>query len=263
MLQLHLPSIVSELRPADTLLIVDDASTDDSVSKMIAHFQLQSNKRKGQNMSFDGTLDIGASVQLLALDQNHRFGGAVNAGVALITTPLLFLLNNDVQVTAGALDTLASHFVDERVFAVGCLEYENKQRTILGGRNELYFKQGLFWHRRASTYESGDTAWVSGGSGMFSVEKWRQLGGFDSAYYPAYWEDLDLSMRARQRGWRVLFDERAVVFHHHETTNADEFGREEIARLSRQHQRFFTCRFATTWQLILYYFWQPYWRLKK
>jgi len=41
------------------------------------------------------------------------------------------------------------------------------------------------------------------------------LGGFDEAYSPFYWEDVDLGYRAWKRGWRTLYEPRSVVYHQH------------------------------------------------
>ena len=40
-----------------------------------------------------------------------------------------------------------------------------------------------------------------------------RLGGFDTAYHPAYYEDADLSRRARQAGFRILLVPTAKMWH--------------------------------------------------
>jgi GT2 family glycosyltransferase len=42
-----------------------------------------------------------------------------------------------------------------------------------------------------------------------------QLKGFSPVFEPFYWEDTDLSYRGQQQGWKVLFDPRCKVIHHH------------------------------------------------
>jgi GT2 family glycosyltransferase len=45
----------------------------------------------------------------------------------------------------------------------------------------------------------------------------ERLGGFDPAYHPAYFEDVDLALRARAHGWRVVVHPGVTVVHHRGT----------------------------------------------
>jgi O-antigen biosynthesis protein len=48
----------------------------------------------------------------------------------------------------------------------------------------------------------------------------QELGGFDTRYMPAYYEDTDLCMNIREKGHRVLFPPKAVMIHHHEYSSS-------------------------------------------
>ncbi len=48
---------------------------------------------------------------------------------------------------------------------------------------------------------------------LVRTELWREIGGFDKRYEPMYYEDADLCLEARQRGWRVFYEPSAVVMH--------------------------------------------------
>ena len=265
LLEKHLPAVEAVLRDGDQLIIADDASSDESVEWLRRRYTLKprtlpidipdaviySNtftNRSGQN-----------SISLLRHNKNVRFAKNINIAVTLVTTSTFVLVNNDVSPAENILDILSSFFYESSVFAVGCHEIEHAADKVHGGKNSIWFERGIFQHSRAKTFTTGETAWVSGGSGMFATDKWRTLGGFDERFYPAYWEDTDLSFRAHQHGWKTLFAADAIVYHHHETTNAATFGNNEIARLSWQHQKYFTRKHANAWQLALYYVWQPYW----
>jgi GT2 family glycosyltransferase len=54
---------------------------------------------------------------------------------------------------------------------------------------------------------------ISGAACLVRRELFLSCGGFDE-YYFAYYEDVDLSLRMAHRGYRVLVDPKAVVFHH-------------------------------------------------
>jgi GT2 family glycosyltransferase len=294
LLERHLPAVCAALRSGDELVIVDDASTDESVAWLCETYQLQPTSLPTPEIAsywppvHEGTAKLYAgahtvqqktiTLKLLVFKKNQRFAAAANAGVAVAKNPYIFLLNNDVSPEPTALKQLLGHFADQNVFAVGCLEFDGvmhdqaSRRDITGesnhgstgnqsGKNILWFAQGLYQHSGVAQSEltAGETAWVSGGSGVFDREKWLQLGGFDARFYPAYWEDVELSHRARKQGWKVLFEPKAVVQHQHETTNATEFGSTGIEKTSWHHADLFTRLHATPLQRLQYWLWHPVW----
>jgi GT2 family glycosyltransferase len=265
LLKVHLPSVIDQLRPGDELVIVDDHSTDESVKWLTSKFDLM---LKGYYVWADVWRGVlvkqKATVVVCANRRNLRFGAASNVGVGVAANPWVLLLNSDVEPLPGCLDSLRAQ-AREGVFGVGCLEREPKGKDSfqLGGKNKLWFERGRFWHSRADDFESGETAWVSGGSGLFNRHKWQQLEGFDRRYFPAYWEDVDLSARARQRGWQIRFSAEAVVLHNHETTNSDVFGQKKIAEMSWRHGSIFAWRHANAQQRVMYLLWWPYWWVKR
>lgn len=280
----HLPRVLSCLRAGDELIIVDDHSQDETLDFLIDQFEakiFEDQQPRVDDLPSHYRPQVGSSRYLVGLGSwstphqgkirvvivvnpaNKRFAASVNTGVALASHDLIFLLNNDVSPQANVLDHLIPHFSKSpNLFAAGCLEYEGEWSNFdspQAGKNKLWFERGLYQHSRASNYESGETAWVSGGSGLFSREKWLEIGGFDLDFYPAYWEDVDLSFRARQRGWKVLFESRAVVFHQHESSNDSVFGQNRLTDLSWRQARLFTWKHSNWWQRLQFLFWQPYW----
>ncbi|NCN82827.1 MAG: glycosyltransferase family 2 protein [Candidatus Pacebacteria bacterium] len=240
LLQKHLPSVIEQLVEGDEIVIIDDGSSDgtqDYIKQKLRH----------------------AQVHVHRINENVRFARAVNNGVAVAKNNFIFLCNNDVQLAEDCLNTVRSYTQDETVFAVGCLEYEEQPGGEKSGKNKLWFSRGLFQHSKANDFSSGETAWASGGSALFSKLKWNKLGGFDEHFAPAYWEDVDLSFRARKRGWKVLFDEKAIVLHKHETTNASVFGKLALDETSWQHGQYFTWKHASIVQKLAFIMWWPYW----
>lgn len=250
LLQKNLPAVLSCLRAGDELIVVDDASSDATVE------WLKSTARQL----------VAAKNSELAIVHNHynlRFGAAVNKGVQQAKHELIFLINNDVSPRPDVLQQLTLHFNDPQVFAVGCLEIEKDSSNARGGKNKLWFERGLFIHSRAEEFTAGPTAWASGGSAMFDKQKWVQLGGFSKTFYPAYWEDIDLSFRARKKGWQVLFEPKAIVDHNHETTNGDVFGQQRIERMSWRNAHRFVWKNGTIWQKVANLMWRPYWLVRR
>jgi GT2 family glycosyltransferase len=275
----HLPAVVAAMKPGDELIISDDASTDDSISWLEHVFNLTKTKHTTthdlyENSIFSGnrrttenflvSLDKKISVKVIANATNQRFAKTVNRGVEQASHELLCLLNNDVEPTQNCFEVLVTSFEhrsqNQPVFGVGCLEHEPQLsgEPVLGGKNKLWFARGLFVHSRAKNFETGETSWISGGSGLFDRDKWQELGGFSTHYYPAYWEDIDLSYRAKQRGWQIWFSAEAIVQHLHESTNSSVFGQKQMEIVSFRHGLVFTWRNGTWWQRLQFLLWLPY-----
>lgn len=260
LLRKHLPIVLAALSAGDELVIVDDASSDDSVSFLTTTYKLRATAR-----GLSAKTASGCEILLLVNSENQRFGATANRGVLAARHELVILLNNDVSPDKPAITRAVNAYTQDKkkasIFAIGFMEIEPGEmgRPIKGGKNVLWFDRGLFAHARAENFETGKTAWVSGGSGLFVREKWLQLGGFSSTYYPAYWEDIDLSRRAQERGWITLFLASAIVHHSHETTNKSVFSQHELAKISWKNADAFTWNHADFWQKVAYVLWRPYW----
>jgi len=248
LLENNLPQVIAELRRGDELLIIEDAGSDDTASWLEKVVRKKVEAR-------------GATLKIVVNQKNLRFGASCNKAVKLAKNNYIFLLNNDVSPHAGCVEKLLEHFDGDDVFAVGCLEKETNGEEH--GKNKLWFERGLFMHGKKTPLTSGETAWVIGGSGMFDRKKWLTIGGFDERFYPAYWEDIDLCFQARKNGWKVLFEQNAVVDHNHESTNKDVFGEKRLAEISWSNSLKFTWKNSDLWQKIAFVIWQPYWFYKR
>ncbi|HPS40844.1 MAG TPA: glycosyltransferase [Candidatus Woesebacteria bacterium] len=263
----NLPAVLNCMRDQDELIVVDDASGPGD--KTVAWFKDKFAIKKVAFDQFAADLYLGEyqqnhkklSITLLVNHQNQRFGLSANRGFALAKNDLVFLINNDVSPYQDCLEYLIPHFKNKAVFAVACLEHEIATAQI-GGRNKLWFEKGIFLHSRHPQMSFGETAWASGGSAMFRKAIFQELKGFDHRYYPAYWEDIDLSFRAKKRGYIVLFEPKAQVNHDHETSNQTVFGAAKIRQISWRNAKKFTWKNGDIWQKISFLLWQPYWLLK-
>ena len=260
LLEKYLPAVLACLQNQDELIIVEDAGPDDTVQWLKDHFKMNSIKapvagvKAYRGLFIQGNKKI--SVLLLVNIKNQRFGETSNRGVRTAKYDLIFLINSDVAPRKTALQYLLPYFQDESVFAVGPLEIEHGKKS---GKNKLWFERGMFIHSKADDFTSGPTAWVSGGSGVFDKQKWLAIGVFNKLFYPAYWEDIALSFQARKRGWKVLFEPKAIVDHNHETTNATVFGQRKMEKMSWNNANKFTWKNSDFWQKVAYLLWRPYW----
>jgi GT2 family glycosyltransferase len=194
LLEKNLPSVIAASRGAE--IIVADDNSDDGSAELL--------KRK-----FPG-------VRVVNNTHGKGFSGTVNTGSGIAGGEIILLLNTDIVPEPDFLMPLIRHFDDKNIFAVGCMDKSHEAGgIILRGRGEASWRNGFYIHRRGEV-DRTDTAWVSGGSGAFRKSYWERLGGMDELYNPFYWEDIDLSYRARKAGYRILFEPGSIVHHYHE-----------------------------------------------
>lgn len=243
LLEKNLPAVLAATKswPAE-VVVVDDASTDDSVGFLQKNYP---------------------QIRVVVHPQNLRFAAACNSGVAAASGKIVVLLNNDVAPEKDFLKPLLAHFANPQVFSVGCLEKDIVNgRVILSGRAEGEFTRGFLTHWRAADQTKTTTLWTTGGSMAVDRQKWLDLGGMDRLFRPAYWEDIDLSWRARQKGWQILFEPRSVVNHHHESTNIPAFGRPQMKVFAYKNQFLFVWKNSHAGLLGRHFLWLPYHFLK-
>lgn len=234
LLQRHLPSVV-KFASNYQILLVDDASTDNSVAWTRATYP---------------------QIDIVVQSQNQGFVLSVNHGVRLARHNLILLLNSDVSLHSDTIPHLLPHFQDESIFAVGAKEIlpdGSHQGKSIGA-----FQRGLLIHSKATKLEFGPTLWVFGASGMFRRDYWLKLGGLDPLFKPAYWEDIDLGYRAWKAGLRCLFEPRSTVAHDHEATMA-RFLKSKKTPLAFKNQLLFYWKNITDPCLIVsHLLWMPY-----
>lgn len=237
LLQKHLASVI-EYAGRCEVIVVDDASNDDSVEFLENNFP---------------------QVRVVRLEQNSRYAAACNAGVAAAKGDIIMLLNNDVSPQPHFLESLIPHFANPKIFAVGCAEKSNMESAEISGRGCGGFARGMMVHWRCEDQHSGPSMWVSGGSGAFRKIIWNQLGGMDPLFAPAYEEDRDLCYRALKRGFAIMFEKESMVIHQHETTNQRVLGKSDMAISSYKNQFLIVWKNITSTRLLMeHVLWLPY-----
>lgn len=164
-------------------------------------------------------LSVVKGVRILRGDENLGFIGNVNAGAAAARAPWLIILNNDTVVRPGALDALVDTFEQhDNVGLVGA--------KLLNADGTVQEAGGILW-RDGSAWNWGrgkdrddprfnfvrDADYCSGAALAVRRELFENMGGFDTYYAPAYYEDTDFAFRVRARGLRVLYQPASEIFH--------------------------------------------------
>jgi GT2 family glycosyltransferase len=185
------------------------------------------------NASADGTPQMIASefpeVELIASRENLGFSAATNLGARRGEGRYLLALNPDTAVTAGALDALIAVLDTHTEVAVvgprlerpdGSLDHAAKRSlptplSALGHFSRLGRRTGASGRLaayRAPAVDSGPVDAVNGAFMLMRRSAFEAAGGFDESYW-MYMEDLDLSYRLAQEGWRSWYEPAATVMH--------------------------------------------------
>lgn len=160
------------------------------------------------NASGDGTVEAVRerfpAVEVVEMPSNVGFGAAVNAGVAATTGEVVVLVNDDVELDAGALDALVRPFADPAVGMVAGLTTMPGTGLVDGSGIEVDVTLAPYNRLRGEPVGAADGVLLgpSGGLAAYRRAAFEGAGGFDRRLF-AYGEDVDLALRLRLAGWRA------------------------------------------------------------
>jgi GT2 family glycosyltransferase len=273
-LKRFLPSVIAaavhyqkESGAPTEIVIVDDGSTDDSVDWLIGQgFEDCTGPTRGygptrseistakassvQTNEISVPRSSALSLKLIRNEMNQGFGPTCNRGFEFARHPLVFLLNNDVEVDLNAIAPLVESFTNDSVFAVHCRVFDLESGQECGSGKIGGFSSGFIRVHRSyvnvrqvssdvgieSAQRRGDySIFATGGSAMFDRKSFLQIGAFDPLLAPIYWEDVDTSYRAWKRGYSVFYEPRSVV-HHRVSSTMRKVNQSRLTRLKQRNR---------------------------
>ena len=157
---------------------------------------------------------------------------------------IILILNNDMRFDRDFIRPLIGHFRDPEVFAVTARVKNWEGTQVTTGRRLGYFHH--FWFYKKWEFDVRKpclTLDAGGGCAAFRRDRVLELGGFDTLFRPGYSEDTDLSYRAWQRGWKVVYEPASVIYHKIGATLGDMLsGDEGRTRLIRRNEVLFAVK---------------------
>lgn len=187
------------------IIVIDNGSSDGSVEFIEANYPM---------------------VRLIKLQKNIGFSPAVNKGMAESKGKYIVLINNDTKSDNRAVEYLvkAAETHPEvgmvaakmmQFFAPDTVDSAGDYIDAVGHANNIGYGQKDSEEFRKSGY----VFLVTGGGCLLKRQMLEEIGFFDDDFF-AYFEDVDLSLRAQLQGYKAWYEARSVIYHIHKATSS-------------------------------------------
>lgn len=205
MLRQYLPSVLQYSREEATVIVADNASTDDSIELLRAHYP---------------------EVQLILFEKNWGFADGYNKSLAQIDAEYYLLLNSDIEVTHHWLTPLIE-FMDAHPDVAACqpkllsiadrdaFEYAGASGGFLDRYGYPFCRGRIFEtvERDEGQYDTpAEVLWATGAALLVRARVYNNVGGLDGRFF-AHNEEIDLCWRMRLQGYKIYCLPESVVFH--------------------------------------------------
>jgi GT2 family glycosyltransferase len=209
LLEVILPSLAAqEYRDFETV-VVDDCSTDDSVEYLRRAWP-------AVRVIRTGAANVGVSA-------------ALNVAVGAVSSELVALLNNDIELDPrwlGELVQALDRHPEAATAAGKLLSYRRRER--IDGAGDIFTRAAMAWGRGSGQLDRGqydrpeEVFAPTAGAGLYRASALADVGPFDESFV-AYFEDVDWGLRAQLAGYRSRYVPTAVGYHMGSmTTRGDE-----------------------------------------
>jgi len=192
-----LAALVELREPPSAIVVVDNASTDDSPDRIAERFP---------------------SVRVIALPDNAGPSVARNVGLRAVDADVVLLIDDDVYLRADALDRLLAAQAETGAAVVAPRVVLHPERELVqcdGGAahpiGTLRLRHG-FRPVAELPVERTEVGACIGACLLVDRAAALDAGGFEELFF-FYFEDLEFSLRMRSLGCNLVCEPRAVAFH--------------------------------------------------
>ncbi|MFW6123727.1 MAG: glycosyltransferase family 2 protein [Acidobacteriota bacterium] len=178
------------------------------------------------NHSTDGSAGVlernHPDILFLRNHKNVGFSKANNQGLKASSGEYVLLINPDTLVCSNAIKKLLAEIQNNPdIGGVGpaLLSGQDNFQISFGGKVNFFseavkktFLNRLFKSQLKKNPKKRNVKWLSAACFMSSRDILKKAGMFDERFF-LYFEDIDLCMRIRKRGWRLVYLPKARIFH--------------------------------------------------
>lgn len=185
-------------------------------------------------------------VKLVCSLKNRGYGGANNLGAYFAQGEKLIFLNSDTLVLKNWMTPMLD-VLEGDVGIVGNLQMKHGGQwhdTIDSAGSEWSWESMNFLHvgrhiclgktiatpmtlneAPAEILKLAEREMVTGCCFAIKKDLYKEIGGFNHNYRVGYWEDSEMCMSVRARGYKILFQPKSVIYHklHHSESGGHKF----------------------------------------
>ena len=188
-------SCLKPLLAAAKIIIVDNASTDDTCSLVQR---------------------ISPGIEIIKNKKNIGYGAAMNMAMSRVKTDYGFAINPDAIIQPDAIKELVNASKIEPRPAIICPflhDGKGKAEVSVMGPNELHHSP------MTADLDGNFCSWfVTGAALLYRMSAWRDIGGYDETFF-LYSEDNDLALRTTKKGYSMVIAPKATVIHNGGTSS--------------------------------------------
>jgi len=197
--------IAIDKSPEAEVIVIDNASTDDSVAFLQNNFP---------------------NIRLIQNDTNHGFAGGYNQGLKHIQSDYYILLNSDIEVTDNWIKPVIESIESDENTVAGqpkILAYNNKTHFEHAGAAGGFidhlgypFCRGRIFTETEEDLGQHDTRrevfWATGACLFIKADKFWEVGGLDEAFF-AHMEEIDMCWRLQNKGYKIICEPASHIYH--------------------------------------------------
>jgi hypothetical protein len=203
--KLFFPELIQESKGLYDVILVDNASTDDTAQYVATHFP---------------------EVQIVTIETNHGFANGYFEGLNQIQAKYYVLLSADFEITKGWFQPLhqlmqshpelgacqpkIKYYKDKHMF-----EYAGAGGGFIDKWGYLFCRGRIFFtleEDHGQYNNTIETFWAGGGCMFVNAALYHKLGGLDRDLY-AHMEEVDLCWRMKNHGFKIAYCGASEVFH--------------------------------------------------
>ena len=196
------------------------------------------------------------TVHWIVHSENQGFGASANEAVLANRADIVILLNDDVELLSNPVPPLTQAFRSPRLFAVTFQSLDETSQFREGAKRLVWnFGFPRILHNESDQSEPVNdiqhSSYAVGGHAAYHRARFQELGGFDALFAPFYWEDVDLSVRAADRGWDCIYLPECTVRHAGAGSIRSREKAERVREITQRNRILFAYRHASRWQRCL------------
>tara|TARA_Y100001978_G_C23673785_1_gene425255 strand:+ start:274 stop:1290 length:1017 start_codon:yes stop_codon:yes gene_type:complete len=205
LLERYLPKLVADSKGLGKVYLIDNASTDNSIS---------------------WTQEKLPEVEIIKLDDNYGYAGGYNKAIAQLEEELVVLINSDIESTPNWLQPIAARFAAEPKLGAlqpKILDLKDRSKFEYAGASGGYMDRLGYAFCRGRLFDDlerdegqyndyQECFWATGACLAVRKSAYNEVRGLYATLF-AHMEEIDLCWKMQINGWKIAVEPASEVYH--------------------------------------------------